>query len=263
MPPVSDQEWLKAKNQVLDNLQHLVERFNNRLTLDNPRLIERYVKGELQMLIHFFVAGHPSEEYVAHLRSAASSRGSEERPLQIDPRGHIGVTRLCEQLPHRISDEDTMVSDEVSKDSPVLIHDIQTVEHPQQRIPTLARVDRMERFYDFWPEGLYWSEGFGFRSLGVVVNRKLNFAPIVTGVFPANEEKLVSEVVKRGSERVDDLADQCTTEGSERLNLAQIKDRLASLRVWLSADTVCAIFGPCPHIRFEITALFLGPFNAL
>jgi hypothetical protein len=155
------------------------------------------------------------------------------------------------------------MSNEARKNPSMLVHDVQTMEHPQKLIPTLARVDLAERFYNFWPEGLYWSEGFGFRRLGVIVNGEFNLAPFVGRVFSTDKKELVSEVIQGGSEGVDDFTNQRATQRRERLDLSQIKEGLSSLRVWMSADTVCAVFGPTPHVTFEITALFLGPFNAL
>ena len=49
----SDQEWRQAGDDSLNKWDHFIKRFNDRLTLD-PRFIERYVAGELQLLLHFF-----------------------------------------------------------------------------------------------------------------------------------------------------------------------------------------------------------------
>ena len=46
-----------------DAIAKLHERFEQRLTLDNPRLIERYVKSELRRLVHFLF--HGTGDYIA------------------------------------------------------------------------------------------------------------------------------------------------------------------------------------------------------
>jgi len=53
MPPPSEQEWRAAGKKSLDQLKNSINRFNDRLTLDNPRFVERYIAGKMQLLLHF------------------------------------------------------------------------------------------------------------------------------------------------------------------------------------------------------------------
>ena len=54
----------EAGNKVLDKIEHVLDRFEDRFTLDNPRLIERYREGELFILVHFIIRG-TNEELIA------------------------------------------------------------------------------------------------------------------------------------------------------------------------------------------------------
>src|SRR5262249_44116428 len=56
-------------NDVADELRGLMERFNQRLTLNDPRLIERYINAEIHLLIHFRVR-EIDEEFVACFQRA-------------------------------------------------------------------------------------------------------------------------------------------------------------------------------------------------
>jgi hypothetical protein len=155
--PKSDQEWLEARDQVFDKLDNFIKRFNNRLTFDNLRLVERYIKGELQLLLHFFAGiGGSRKHYVAHLRFLPGLMGRVESVSQSSEGGHIAVTSVDEQLLHSVTHENAMVHEEAHDDSTVLVHDVKSVENPQQRLPTLARIDLVDRFYHFWPEGRRW-----------------------------------------------------------------------------------------------------------
>ena len=60
-----------AANQVADEVSRFVEDFENRLTLTNARFVERYLKGELQILIHITFSRDHSE-HVARLKYAPS-----------------------------------------------------------------------------------------------------------------------------------------------------------------------------------------------
>ena len=53
---------LEAKNQVVNQINRLFQQFKERLTLDNLRLGERYVKGDLRLIFHSRLA---DKDYVA------------------------------------------------------------------------------------------------------------------------------------------------------------------------------------------------------
>ena len=45
----------EGRKNALDKCRDLMERFEQRLTLDNPRLIQRYLESKLQLRIRFFI----------------------------------------------------------------------------------------------------------------------------------------------------------------------------------------------------------------
>ena len=44
---------IEKSKDIANNIRALLKKFNNRLTLDNRRLCERYLNGELHVLLHF------------------------------------------------------------------------------------------------------------------------------------------------------------------------------------------------------------------
>ena len=42
-------------NDAVNEIRHILERFDRRFRFDNPRCIERYVEGEVSILCHFLV----------------------------------------------------------------------------------------------------------------------------------------------------------------------------------------------------------------
>src|ERR1700704_634249 len=62
-----EQQRSEIGRQVLNQIRHTLERFDHRCTIDNPRFAERYMKGELQLIIHFSVRGI-DKQFVACLR---------------------------------------------------------------------------------------------------------------------------------------------------------------------------------------------------
>src|SRR5271168_1443206 len=76
--PFSAHAGRESHNDALDKCRELMDRFEQRLTLDNPRLIQRYVESKLHLLIHFRV-GRIDEEFVALLQWEENISRLEER----------------------------------------------------------------------------------------------------------------------------------------------------------------------------------------
>jgi hypothetical protein len=189
MPPTSEQEWREAGKKSLDQLEHRIKRFNDRLTFDNPRLVERYVEGKLKLLLHFVASiGGSSENYVAHLRFAPGVSGKGERGAQYNGTGHIWEATLDEQLPKRLPDKNAVMHEHLKENAPVFVHDVQSMENPEHRLTTLARVDFVDCFYDLFTEGLYFSEGVGFLRLGVIVDREVNPLAFIGRISSTHEK---------------------------------------------------------------------------
>src|SRR5688572_11546627 len=75
----SGKQGLKTDNQVVNQINYLLERFNNRLRLNNLQLSERYLNKELHILVHIapvngvFLTGQSGQihtEFVAYLERA-------------------------------------------------------------------------------------------------------------------------------------------------------------------------------------------------
>ena len=67
----------ESRNDALDKCRELMERFEQRLCLNNLRLIERYIKSELQILIHFRI-GSIDEEFIACFQGEENVSGPEK-----------------------------------------------------------------------------------------------------------------------------------------------------------------------------------------
>jgi hypothetical protein len=59
----SGQTRPKVFDNAADAIAEVHQRFEQRVTLDNPRLIERYLKSELRFLVHFLFEG--TSDYTA------------------------------------------------------------------------------------------------------------------------------------------------------------------------------------------------------
>src|SRR5262245_56241916 len=74
----ASEERGEVVNDLVDKARKLVNRFNKRLRLDDLRLVERYLKSEVELRIAFNCGDlAPGRHYVAHLERAPSWRGFE------------------------------------------------------------------------------------------------------------------------------------------------------------------------------------------
>src|ERR1039457_797470 len=84
----SREQGPEGQNNIVNQINHLLERFEQRLTLSNPRLSKRYDEITFQLLLHFRT--RDGEEFVACLQR---EDGSLERHEQVGPvgirKGHI------------------------------------------------------------------------------------------------------------------------------------------------------------------------------
>ena len=67
---------LERQNDAVDELQHLLQHFNNRLTRNNTRFVERYFEIELHIVLNFRLGN--GAEYVACFQHANICRLYED-----------------------------------------------------------------------------------------------------------------------------------------------------------------------------------------
>jgi hypothetical protein len=85
----SGEQGAEAQNEAIDQIRHVLKRFNDRLTLANLRLAERYLKAEIQLLVHFRI-GQIDEEFGACLQREQCVVGPQK---EIRERNTLGPLR--------------------------------------------------------------------------------------------------------------------------------------------------------------------------
>ncbi len=115
----SRKQGLEGYDRTVRMLNELSERWNNRLTLDNLRLAERYVEGELCIILHARLA---NEECVAVF----------QRHLEIRQRKTAGYA-LSEEFvnPHGQVNGALRDGNEGCQQSMVLVGNVQFVDKPE------------------------------------------------------------------------------------------------------------------------------------
>jgi hypothetical protein len=145
----------KTGNDALHELEHFIERFEQRLTLNNLRLVERYLKFELHILLQFNDRRF-GVEYVADLQRLP-------RTASVGPAHKINNSGV-EGFRHLQGHSGAIIESNAAHREPrggceqqaVLIDIVKFVDLPESIVPSLVRLDSVQASYRFWPRQLYF-----------------------------------------------------------------------------------------------------------
>jgi len=130
-----NEQRLEAKNQALNNIHQLMERWEKRITPRDLRLAERFADFELNLILHFSV------EDSAEMRLACIHH------KRVELRSHRAID------PIRL-ESGVMVDGE---QEPVLVGIIKFVESPEKVVSAAIRLESVDSFYGLRPHTLYSS----------------------------------------------------------------------------------------------------------
>ncbi len=237
------EQRLEAKNQTFNSIDKLMERWQERITIRNLQLADRFVNFELHLLLHLFIKD-TSEMWGACFEPIILSNLSNQP---------IGEKQIIMRN---------------GKEGAVLVDVVKLVESPEQIIPTLVWFEPIDSFYRFLPHALYFSSLRGFVSSEILSNGKFD----TTGRFlaGANEHKLEGEMVESTPKIVDDIASSSdyinrNSGQSNEFRISHVRelkcplDVLAGLQVVL-ASNYCNVLGD-EKVGCQITEVLFGPLN--
>src|SRR3954451_9615747 len=146
----STQEGAKTSNSVCDEIRELLYRWKDRLTLDNPRLVERYMKSDLHLLVRFRVGGI-DEHLVACLEREQvvswSEKSAQERQISTRDSSHV--------FTHMSAEVEALEGRTDRHQKTMLVDVVQGMQDPEiMPIPSLVWFDRLERIYSLLPHAL-------------------------------------------------------------------------------------------------------------
>ena len=118
------------------NISQMLDDFNQRLTLSNPWLMERYIKRELLVFVEFRVWGIDEKFVACFQREKIIGRPQSEswasfqllhQPRQFPHCGIVFGKQLAEWLPKVNADEPRADCEQQT----VFVNDIEPMEHPE------------------------------------------------------------------------------------------------------------------------------------
>ncbi len=254
----SSEVRLESDNQVVNQLNEILERFNERLTLDNIRLGDRYIKGEVHLLIHIRLAG---KEYVADLQRLTELREAE-------------FTEVCKANSARLPSAGNRKgclrhTNNGCEQNMVLVGNVQSMEHPESHtLPTLVRFGCVNCIYSRLRHALYASMTLGFVFRGKLPDGKTDLTRFFDGkdesaLGATNLNQLPREMVKGASEVVDNVASNKSEISGRVLDVGDIAFCVSRLRVFLESESIGFGFESEEPLACgcQVSEVLFGPFN--
>jgi hypothetical protein len=240
-------------NQVVNKIKHTLKRHEQRLTLNNPRLSERYNDGELEVMVYFRTK--ILEEYVACFKRANNILGERDSPIAVAGEGLKGGNRSRE-VTHQVNGEGCSPR---SEQEPMLVDNIQFMELPERVLPSFVWFDRIDSFYRFLPHQLYFSLFSSFIFLGAIEDgERGGRGRKVSCTF----DKLPCQMVKSTSQVVDNIPADQGDFGRDLLSRPNaVLNCIRIIRVTLGQNIVRFGITEGSEGLIEITDVLFGPFD--
>ncbi len=257
--PLSDKQRRERGDQVVDKIHHLLESFDQRITLNNLRLAERYIKSEIHVLVDFMVEGI-NEQFIAYLQRAQAVGGPEVERRDDNVLSPVGRARPHEILHHR-PDINASEGGADGQQQAVLVDIVKFVELPDRIVPTLVRFGCVDCIESVLPRSLYFSISEVWVFRGVVGDRILDFPGSCGYRADADPNGLVGDVVE-GSPKILQHVPRDGCDGQRcRVHSANIVNALSCLRIILGPDFIWPGINKSAHGRLKVLDVSFGPFN--
>ena len=244
-----------------EKIRQLREMFNNRPTLENIRLAERYVKGEFNVLICFVITGQ-TKHYVAILRADISE---SIKPNYSPFNQGWGDSELWHELANVVvTDCDPHSSDWANPgdQGAMLVHDVEVMDCPKFVVRSLVRLERFDLVADFFrQDALYFSIKDSFVFLLAFANRKADLTKNDRIGNASGNGEVISEMIPRASQVMNSIPGKCGDDGRDCSEVNQVILGLADLRVILRDRSIGIGIKKDSPCRFQITNVLFGPFN--
>lgn len=250
-------------NHSLDKLRELGQVWRDRLTFDNLRLAERYVKGDLDLCVVFQRIGtRDTGEYVAVLKKDGFPRIGKKCGIGRD--FPVNFTDLVPEFQH-LSDpgignpiEEAAGPGRRDDQQLVLVEIIKLAQRPEAIVPTVVRLCRLDEWYNRSRDILY----FSLRSARIIrCGSEDGPRGISSGDAMISFNQSARQVVEGGSKVVNTIAGNERNGIGDRSAESNPMNFISSLRVVLDDRSISIVLVEGQRLDFQLMDVMFGPFN--
>jgi hypothetical protein len=253
-------------NESVNKLDELKKRWNERLTLDNLDLTERYLKFELGVHVHLRYrvlaeSGRDSVDFCAIFqRERGLGRDNADalcgRDLGEIDRGRIGVG--IKNIGQSVGVDGVLMRHADGHQELVFVRDVELVEPPERVVLSLIRFGVLDEVHRSLRRSIYFGGVAGFKSLGALEDWKsVLFADGVT----LGPNHLTDEQVEGGAEVVDTISGDGAPVERRLLGDFDPPDQISRIRLVITNGSVRLVLLEPFVPGLEVTEVMFGPFD--
>jgi hypothetical protein len=251
---------VKRHQDVADATRSLMQHFNDRLTLDNLRLSERYLNGELHIIVYF--------RFGENIKYAVSFERETRRTRLQKKSGVIAFGDVTEDSGELIPDfgdfsrghtmEPILPSE--SEQQTVLVDNVQAMDMSKHLpVSTRVRFDLRERFYSVRRQTLSYGPNTGFKFTGALTCREIDILKRA-GRIGSDANKTICQMIQSAPQVVNGISCNERDISPDGLNVSKIVHAVRSIRCVLREDWIRIVLDEFTPKLSEFEDVFFGPF---
>jgi hypothetical protein len=272
-PAQSNEKRVEWFDDSLDQIKKLMARCANRLTLENLRLAERYVKGELCVGVCFkskFITGE-IKQYCAlfncnigglqgdwHEGDVVQQNADDPCVFASNVRSSALLHRFFEECAE-INDQITVIVTDRDKQS-VLVDIVEFIQTPKQVIPSTIRFESVDQVNRLLVHAPYFSWTSGFVLKGIIKNRERDLSISRVGPSVCNDQ-IIDKVVKHAPKILQNISEVSRNRQRDIGSIGYDDASTPRFQIVIGNDFIGIAGQEQIDARFEIIDVFFGPFN--
>jgi hypothetical protein len=256
----------KQLDEAFDKLDELVERWNNRLTLDNLDLAKRYLKNELRVHVHLrywvvSAAGEDSVDFCAIFQRECFLEPHHFSGLA-DHLFEVAFVPGVEKLVQGECIDSARVRHADGHQELVFVRDVELVEPPERVARSLVRFGFLDEVHRTFRRSLYLSGSAGFKSIGVPgLTAEHGESGVIVDGFVLGTNHLANEQVESGTQVVDAVPGDGAPQERRLFGDFDPVDQISRMRLVIMNDSVRLVLLEPLVSGLEVTEVMFGPFD--
>lgn len=249
---------IESSNYPADFLYQAIQDLKKRPRVEDTLFSERYVKGDLNLVIRFMVAGD-SKDWVALLRRNESVLCFDPSSVGSDQAG----AESCESLELLVEGSGTDRITDLTHSAccgdqdVVLVQNVQPVQCEERLISSTVRFERSDSFFIRNADAVYLSDALGPVLLRSLADGKVS--PFGITAVPSHQS--AGQVVEGASQVVDGISRDEHDVLRNVGELVDIQHRGIVFGIELGRDSVRVAVKESCSLRLQIADVLLGPFD--
>ena len=185
----------ESRNDALHKCRELMKRCDERPTLNNPRLAQRYIEGKLLVGTWFRIHSH-DQKFTTLFQGESFVGGLDVEAITLLQQSAHRLGHLGEQTNNDVIHAHASKVGPDGEQNPVLLDVVKSIERPEEIVPsTLIWFESVNGIDRVLRRSLYFSTFFGFVFRGVILNGKVDPIGVWRSVPRIAAHNLIGEMV--------------------------------------------------------------------